>query len=95
MKLLNPTIAKFHAELVAAYTDLFANDPVYTYSASKCSPLELADKMLPHLAAGTASYHGKGIARAAKACGIKPTRKAVIALLDPLANRAPLVGATA
>lgn len=83
MKTLNPAQAQFHAALVAAYTDLFANDPAYAYSASKCTPVELADKMTAAAIAGSASYTGSGFKLAAKACGIKHTAKSINAFLGP------------
>lgn len=67
----------FRAALVAKYTDLFANDPEYAYSAARCTPESLADKMMPGLIDGSASKDGKGIEAACEACGIKRTYKAI------------------
>lgn len=67
--------ARFRGALIIAYADLFANDPEYAYSASRCTPEGLADKMIAGLANGSANKDGKGIARACRSVGIKPTWK--------------------
>lgn len=83
---MNTAQTQFRAALVAAYVDLFANNPEYAFSASKCTPESLADKMMPALVSGGANYNGEGIKRACKACGIKYTGKSVRAFLDPVRN---------
>lgn len=72
----------FRAALVAAYTDLFANDPKYTYIAARSTPEQLADKMMPGLATVGASKDGDGVKRACKVCGIKRTYAAIRAYLN-------------
>lgn len=79
---MNQNQARFHLALQIAYKDLFANDPEYAYSASRCTPGTLADKMLAAFINGTGSNSGKGVARACKACGIKSTYKAINAYLS-------------
>lgn len=93
MKTLTEAQIKFHAALVVAYSDLFKTDPDYSYSASKCTPHELADKMTAAAITGGANFNGKGFSRAAKACGIKSTAKSIKAYLDPLRNAEPLPAA--
>ncbi len=78
---MTPNTARFRDALIDAYRDLFANDPDYAYSASRCTPESLADKMIPSLADGSANKDGKGIARACKVVGIKPTWKSIRAFL--------------
>lgn len=56
---MNPNSIQFKAALVAAYTDLFANDPDYAFSASKCTPEGLADKMLAACIGGTAALEAE------------------------------------
>lgn len=73
---------RFRAELITAYTDLFANDAEYAYSAARCTPESLADKMLPGLVTGGANKDGAGIKRACKAVGIAHTYKAIRAFLS-------------
>ena len=67
----------FRDALIDAYRDLFANDPEYAYSASRCTPEGLADKMTQSMIAGTANHEGAGFRRACKSVGIKHTRKAI------------------
>ncbi len=78
--------SKFHAALVAAYTDLFSTSKDYAYSASKLTPEQLADRMLAASIAGTVNHSGEGMKRACKACGIPHTRKALLAFVaNPVA----------
>lgn len=73
---------KFRLALQCAYTDLFASSPEYAFSAAKTTPEALAAKMTAGLANGSANKDGDGIKRACKACGIKPTYKAIRAYLE-------------
>lgn len=79
MKTENQT--KFHAALVAAYTDLFATNPEYAYSASKTTPEGLADRMLAAAVSGSINEDGEGVRRACVACGIPHTLKAIFELV--------------
>lgn len=72
---------RFREALVVAYTDLFATDGEYAYSAARCTPEGLADKMATGLVTGSANHDGTGIKRACKTVGIKHTRKAIQAYL--------------
>lgn len=72
---------KFQIALTEAYTDLFANDPEYTYSASKTTPEALAAIMTAGLVTGAANKDGAGVKRACKVVGIAPTYKAIRAYL--------------
>jgi hypothetical protein len=75
---------KFHSALVAAYSDLFKTDPSYAYSASKCTPEGLADKILAAGISGSINKDGEGVKRACKACGIPYTLKAILSFVaDP------------
>lgn len=74
--------AIFELHLQRAYTDLFANDPQYSYSAARTTPSELAYKMTLSLAKGEANKDGDGIKRACKAVGIKYTYKAISEYLN-------------
>jgi hypothetical protein len=69
--------AIFELHLQRAYTDLFANDPEYAYSAARCRPSELAFKMTLGLAKSNANKDGEGIKRVCKLLGIKYTYKAI------------------
>jgi hypothetical protein len=69
--------AIFELHLQRAYTDLFANDPEYAYSAARCTPSELASKMTLGLARNKANKDGEGIKRVCKLLGIKYTYKAI------------------
>jgi hypothetical protein len=71
----------FCAFLSAKYAELFANDPEYSYSASKCTPGELARKMALALDRGSANKAGKAIAAACRHFGIPHTYKAIRAFL--------------
>lgn len=68
---------QFKAKLAEVYSNLFANDPEYAYSASKCTPEGLADKMTESLITGSANKDGEGIKRTCKAFGIKQTYAAI------------------
>jgi hypothetical protein len=72
----------FRAALEAAYTDLFANDPEYAYTASRCTPIGLAQKMTDGMITGDANHEGAGMCRACKAVGIKHTYTAIRAYLS-------------
>jgi len=72
---------RFHEELTKHYTDLFAADPEYAYSASRTTPAELARKMTLGLDNGTADKDGEGVRRTCKALGINHTYKAIRAFL--------------
>ena len=72
---------RFHEELTKHYTDLFATDPEYAYSASRTTPAELARKMTLGLDNGTADKDGEGVRRTCKALGINRTYKAIRAFL--------------
>jgi hypothetical protein len=67
---------RFIAALTTAYTDLFTNDPEYSYSAAKTNPADLAVKMTDGMLTGSANI-GDGIKKACKALGIKPSYKAI------------------
>lgn len=67
----------FRKHLEDAYADLFANDPDYSFAASRTTPAALATTMTGSLAAGTANFNGAGIKRACKAVGIKQTMRAI------------------
>lgn len=67
----------FRDALVMAYGDLFTNDPEYAYSASRCTPESLADKMTRSMLANSANHTGDGFKRVCKAMGIKHTRTAI------------------
>jgi len=71
-------VETFRLALVAAYTQLFAEDPAYAYSASTTTPDVLATKMTDAMFKGSANYTGAGFKRACKAVGIKPTRTAIL-----------------
>jgi len=73
---------KFTEALEAAYTDLFANNPKYSYSAYLTTPKALASKMSSHLMTGDANKDGEGVKRACKACGIKQTYKSISEFLN-------------
>lgn len=72
---------QFETALTEAYRDLFANDPEYAYSASRCTPESLAAKMTAGLATGAANKDGEGIKRACRAMKIPHTYKAIRAFL--------------
>ncbi len=72
----------FRDKLTEIYRDLFANDPEYAYSASKCSAEELSRKMVLALDCGTGNKAGKGIERACKYFGISHTYKAIRTFLS-------------
>lgn len=76
----------FRNALSSAYSELFATDPEYAYSASKCTPEELADRMTKAAIAGTANFTGTGFRLACKAVGIRHTAGSVKAYLDPFRN---------
>lgn len=69
--------AIFELHLQRAYTDLFANDPEYAYSAARHTPASLAYQMTLCLARGEANKDGEGIKRTCKLLGIKYTYKAI------------------
>lgn len=81
---MNPAVnqEKFRQALEVAYTDLFANDPEYSYAANRTTPAALAEKMTTGLVMGTASKDGSGIKRVCKALGIKHTYQAIRAYLE-------------
>jgi len=72
---------RFIMALTAAYVELFANDPEYAYSASRCTPEGLAVKMTDSMIANTANHEGAGFRKACKAVGLKHTRTAIRAYL--------------
>jgi hypothetical protein len=71
----------FQAELEKQYSNLFATDPDYAYSASKISAGALATKMTAGLVTLSASKTGEGIKRTCKTLGIGYTYKAIRAYL--------------
>ena len=73
---------RFNEELATQYTNLFANDPEYTYSAARITPGDLARKMTLGLASGSANKDGDGIKRTCKKLGIAHTYKAIRAYLN-------------
>lgn len=73
---------QFQAALTDAYTDLFAHDPEYSYSAARSTPASLAARMTTSLAAGAANKDGQGIVRACRAVGIKHTYLAIRKFLN-------------
>lgn len=77
-----PNQEKFYNALVTAYVDLFVNSPDYAYSASKCTPQSLAEKMFVAMLKGSGSNAGEGIKRACKICGIKSTYKEITGYLN-------------
>ena len=74
--------AIFELHLQRAYTDLFANDPEYAYSAARCTPSELAYKMTLALAKNEANKDGQGIKSVCKLLKIKYTYKAIYEYLN-------------
>ena len=68
---------QFKTKLAEVYQDLFANDPDYSYSSSKCTPQGLSEKMTESLIAGGANKDGEGIKRTCRAFGIKHTYAAI------------------
>ena len=68
---------RFYDALVTAYRELFANDPAYAFSASKCSPDEMGHKMLAAFVKGAGNHEGKGVKMACQACGISHSLKSV------------------
>jgi hypothetical protein len=78
---MNANQQMFFGALKTAYTGLFASDPAYAYSASKCTAVEMAEKMLIAAIAGTANTNGQGFAMACKACAIPHTKKSIAAFL--------------
>lgn len=69
---------RFETALREAYTDLFANNPDYAYSAAHTTPEVLAAKMTAGLQVHNgANKDGDGIKRACKAMGIKHTYAAI------------------
>jgi hypothetical protein len=75
-------IGTFRDLLTGKYTELFANDPDYAYSASRIDPETLANKMTIGLGAGTANKDGKAIRYACRTLGIKHTYKAINAYFN-------------
>ena len=73
---------RFIDTLESAYRDLFENDPDYSYSASRCTPRGLAEKMTLSLRAGTGNKDGEGVKRACRAFGLKHTYKDISAFLS-------------
>jgi hypothetical protein len=67
----------FAARLELEYTDLFANDPEYSYSAIKITPSALARKMALGLDNNSANKDGKAIERTCKHFAIPHTYKAI------------------
>lgn len=78
---MTPDQTNFLAALQIAYADLFANDPAYEYSASKCTAVEMAEKMIVAAISGRANVSGDGFKRACAAVGIAHTQKAIDAFL--------------
>jgi hypothetical protein len=72
----------FYEVLKAEYTNLFAKDSDYAYSASKTSPEALARRMTLSLYQGTADKDGKAIKAACKHFGIPHTYKAIRSFLS-------------
>lgn len=75
-------IQAFMEHLTLEYTELFKNDPDYSYSAFKISPIDLARKMTLGLDSGSANKDGKGIFNTCKFFGIKYTYKAIREFLN-------------
>lgn len=73
---------RFNEELTAQYTDLFANNPEYAYSASTITASGLARKMTLGLACGSANKDGAGVQRTCKKLGIGYTYTAIRAYLN-------------
>lgn len=71
----------FLAALQITYADLFATDPAYAYSASKCTPEEMGEKMIAAAMAGSASVTGPGFRHACNAVGIAHTKGAIDSFL--------------
>lgn len=71
----------FYEALAAQYRVLFVSDPEYAYSASRCTPEQLARKMALGLANGSANKDGKAIRAACRKFGIPHTYKAIRAFL--------------
>lgn len=69
-------VIKFQTALTEAYRALFQM-PDYTMVAARYTPEALAEKFTAGLLDGSASNDGDGVKRACKACGIKPTYKAI------------------
>ncbi len=69
--------AIFENHLKNAYEDLFANNPEYSYAASRTTPVDLAHKMTESLITGQGNKDGDGIKRACRAVGIKHTYNAI------------------
>jgi hypothetical protein len=78
---MNAQQNQFRDALAVAYADLFANNPDYSYSASKTTPTLLADKMTASAIAGSLNKDGEGVRRACVACGIPHTLKAISAFV--------------
>lgn len=74
---MNANQSMFFSALKTAYADLFANDPAYAYSASKCTAVEMAEKMIVAAVEGRANMSGEGFKRACKACAIPHTQKSI------------------
>ncbi len=72
---------KFERELCKQYERLFADDPKYAFSASKCTPASLAAKMTGGLRDGSANKDGEGIKMTCKLLEVKYTYKAIQAYL--------------
>lgn len=83
---LNQSQQLFRDALSSAYSELFATNPQYAYSASKCTPEDLADRMTRAAIAGTANFTGAGFRLACKAVGIRHTAGSIKAYLDPFRN---------
>jgi hypothetical protein len=71
----------FEETLEEQYKDLFANNPEYSYSASKVTPNQLAARMTHGLLKGSANKDGSGIKRTCKKLNIKYTYKAILEYL--------------
>lgn len=79
---MNANQQMFFGALKTAYAGLFASDPAYSYSASKCTAVEMAEKMLMAAIGGTANTNGQGFAMACKACAIPHNKKSINAFLQ-------------